>query len=257
MKLSAVRSHNALIKKDSAGQLQPCIKRCISFNWLDKTKILNFPWDLGCQLLFLRCGEEELHSEQCQEFTMSTGDVFFPRLCRELHRYWINYADVWISTAIQHSYQSVDLTVSVSEDTSWHMLRHSGHTLTAFPRLSASPSSLLRTDRPLCEGTDEICMHVRLDYTCRLWEPALFGPGAGELSFQSTTSNKSHSLIGSGTNKIRGYIPWFLGEWEKTFSGGSSQKTNLVKPLHWIFRFITFPEMRTGLSSEWYVKRET
>lgn len=31
--------------------------------------------------------------------------------------------------------------------------------------------SLLHTGWPLCAGKDEICMHVKVDYTCRLWEP--------------------------------------------------------------------------------------
>lgn len=59
------------------------------------------------------------------------------------------------------------------------MLWHGVHTLTAPPpppppplsSPSPPPPPLPCTDRPLCAGTDEICMHVRLDYTRRLWEP--------------------------------------------------------------------------------------
>ena len=90
------------------------------------------------------------------------------------------------------------------------------------------------TDRPLCAGTDEICMRVRLDYTCRLWEPgplwSLFTVRArktGKLPFQSTTSNKSPGLIGSGTHepevKFRDFLFFFFRESGRKSFGVSSQ----------------------------------
>lgn len=95
---------------------------------------------------------------------------------------------------------------------------HSFSSLPASPSLPFPPS-LLHTDWPLCAGTDEICMHVRLDYTYRLWEPGpLWSPltvWVCVLPFQSSTSNKSHILIGSGTYRIKGYIPRFGASWRK------------------------------------------
>lgn len=42
-------------------------------------------------------------------------------------------------------------------------------------RSTSLSSQATNTDKSLCVGTDEICMHVRLDYTPRLWEPGPLG----------------------------------------------------------------------------------
>lgn len=146
--------------------------------------------------------------------------AFFFSLLGELHRYWINYGCLNINPDKRLLLVCIPWCVCALSPKTYHGICFGTVDTLLQLFLSRFPSSLLHTDRPLCAGTDEICMHVRLDYTCRLWEPGpLWSPFTvwARFSFQSTTSNKSHSLIGSGTYKIRGYIPRFLESGRKRF----------------------------------------
>lgn len=84
-------------------------------------------------------------------------------------------------------------------------------TLTAF-HFSLSfpfPSSLPHTDRPLCAGTDEICMHVRLDYTCRLWEPGpLWSPSTVSPHPPCQKKNEAQALLSISSFKQISQLNW-------------------------------------------------
>lgn len=154
-------------------------------------------------------------------FPISWGKavLFFFLILGELHIYWINYADVEISTAIKDSRKFMNPEWVCSWDLNMaYVLAETTHTYSLPSGSRPHPGPNLCTDRPLCAGTDEICMHVRLDYTCRLWEPGplqppftVWAPKNREHCFQCPTSNTSHSLIGSATHKIRWENAEFLG----------------------------------------------
>lgn len=144
-------------------------KKFISFNWLDETKIFNFPCDyrLPTCVFIPQRGRRESGGRTLQQtlFPQAVLCVFSSESAADIglimqtfkYQPWLKtLSGLWTLFCLCFVCYTSHYSICAGAEDSQLFL---------FSLL------LLLTDCPLCAGTDEICMHLRLDYTHRLWEP--------------------------------------------------------------------------------------